>query len=105
MDAAQLVSRDRVKPQDRGGAARNTRQKYVRKYNELKEQRDVLDLLEDGRVLRDAHAEQLLRAPLLVQNVVGVLAELLHVRADEHLAKLDKVAVVFIVDLNHTPRV
>lgn len=34
-----------------------------------------------------------------------MLAQLLHVRADEHLTQLDKVTVLLVVHLNHTPRV
>ena len=64
-----------------------------------------LDLLEDGRVLHDTHAEQLIRPPVLVKDGVGVLAELLHVRPHEHLAELDEVAVVLVVDLDDTPGV
>jgi len=67
--------------------------------------RNLLDFLEHRRVLGDTHAEQLLRSPVLVQNIVSVLAQLLHVCADKHLAELDKVAVVLIVDFNNTPRV
>lgn len=66
-------------------------------------QKHLLDLLEDTRILSDAHAEQLLCPPVLVENVVGVLPELLHVGADEHLAKFYEVTVFFVVDLNDTP--
>lgn len=65
----------------------------------------VLDLLEDRRVLGDTHAEKLLGSPVLVENIVGVLAEFFHVGADKHLTKLDKVAVVLVVDLDNTPRI
>jgi hypothetical protein len=34
-----------------------------------------------------------------------VLPQFLHVRADEHLAQLDEIAVLLVVDFNHTPRV
>ena len=64
-----------------------------------------LDLLEDALILDNTHVEQLLCSPVLVENVVRELAELLHVSTDEHLAELDEVAVVFVVDLNDTPRV
>lgn len=67
--------------------------------------RYALDLLEHARILRDAHAGQLLGTPVLVELVVSVLPELLHVRPDQHLAQLDKVAMVLIVDLDHTPGV
>ena len=68
-------------------------------------QQDLLDLLEYGGVLHDTHADQLLRSPVLVENIVGVLPELLHVRPDEHLAELNEVAVLLIVHLDDTPRV
>jgi len=54
-------------------------------------------------VLGDSHAHELLRAVLLVQDEVGVLLELLHVGTDEHLSKLDKVAVLLVVDLDGSP--
>ena len=65
--------------------------------------KDALDLLEHARVLRNAHARKLFAAPVFVENEVGVLAQLLHVRANKHLAKLDEVAVVLVVNLNNTP--
>ena len=55
--------------------------------------------------MRDAHSDQLVGAVVLVEVVVGVLLELLHVGADEHLAELDKVAVLLVVHLDDTPRV
>lgn len=64
-----------------------------------------LDLLEYTGVLDDTHAEQLLRSPVLVQNIVGVLPELLHVGADQHLPKFNEVTVVFVVHLDNTPGV
>ncbi|KAI3475748.1 hypothetical protein L1887_62826 [Cichorium endivia] len=64
-----------------------------------------VDLLEDAGVLRDAHGGELVGAVVLVQEVVGVLLELLHVRADEHLAQLDEVAVLLVVDLDDAPGV
>lgn len=63
----------------------------------------LLDLLEDGRVLHNTHADELLRSPVLIEDVVGELAKLLHVGPDKHLAELDKVAVVLVVDLHDTP--
>ena len=62
-------------------------------------------LLEYGRILDDAHAQELLRSPVLVKDVVRVLPELLHIGADEHLTELDKVTVILIVDLDDTPGV
>ena len=64
-----------------------------------------VDLLEDAGVLGDTHGDELVRSVVLVQVVVGVLLELLHVGTDEHLAELDEVAVLLVIDLNHTPRV
>lgn len=65
----------------------------------------ILDLLEDALVLYNTHADKLLCSPVLVENVVGVLAELLHIRANEHLPQFDEVTVIFIVDLHNAPRV
>jgi hypothetical protein len=65
----------------------------------------ALDLLEHARVLGNAHTDQFVRSPVLVEDIVGVLAKLFHVGADEHLAELDKIAVFFVVDLNDTPRI
>lgn len=62
-----------------------------------------IDLLEDGGVLDNAHAQELLRSPILVEDVISILPKLLHVGANEHLAELDEVAVVLVVDLNNTP--
>jgi hypothetical protein len=53
--------------------------------------------------LRDTQAEELLAPPVLIQDAVGTLSQLLHVRPDEHLAKLDKIAMVLVVDFNDTP--
>ena len=64
-----------------------------------------VNLSEHSIVLLVSHPQQLLSTVVLVVNVVGELAQLLHVCADQHLAKLDKVAVVLVVDLNHTPGV
>jgi len=63
----------------------------------------ILDLLEDTRVLRHTHAEQLFRPPVFIENVVGVLPEFLHVRSYKHLAKLDKVAMFLVIDFDDTP--
>ena len=65
----------------------------------------LLDFLEDGRVLNDTHADKLLSTPVLIKNVVGVFPELLHVSPDKHLAELHEVTVVFVVDLDNTPRI
>lgn len=62
-----------------------------------------VDFLEDGVVLDDTHRGELLRSPVFVKDIVGVLPELFHVCPDEHLSELDKVAVILIVDLNDTP--
>lgn len=64
-----------------------------------------VDLLEHAGVLGDTHLGELVRAVVLVQEVVGVLLELLHVGADQHLAQLDKVAVLLVVNLDNTPGV
>ena len=64
-----------------------------------------LDLLEHAAVLRDTHAQKLVASPVLVQEVVCVFTEFLHVGSDQHLPELDKVAVILIVDLDNTPGV
>jgi len=69
----------------------------------LGEEDGLLDLLEDRGVLSNTHAQELLGSPVLIENIVGVLAKFLHIGADEHLAKLDEITVVLIVDLNNTP--
>ena len=67
------------------------------------QQLDSLDLLEHARVLRDAHAEQFLRTPVLVQNIARVLSQLFHVGANQHLSQFDEITVVLVVDLDDTP--
>lgn len=62
-----------------------------------------VDLLEDAGVLSDTHACELLGSVVLVQGVASVLLELFHVGSDEHLAQLDKVAVLLVVHLDETP--
>ena len=62
-----------------------------------------VDLLEHARVLRHAHCGELVGPVVLVEEVVGVLLEFLHVCADQHLAQLDEVAVLFVVDFDHAP--
>ena len=64
-----------------------------------------VDLLENAGVLGNTHEGELVGTVVLVQEVVGVLLELLHVGADEHLAQLDEVAVLLVVDLDNTPGV
>ena len=64
-----------------------------------------VDLLEYAGVLRHTHGEQLVGTVVLVELVVGVLLELLHVGSDEHLAKLNEVTVLLVIDLDDTPRV
>ena len=64
-----------------------------------------VDLLEHAGVLRHTHLNELVGTVVLVQEVVGVLLELFHVGADQHLSQLDKVAVLLIVDLDDTPGV
>lgn len=53
--------------------------------------------------MSNTHTEELLGSPVFVKNVICVLPQLFHVRADKHLAKLDKVTVLFVVNFNHTP--
>ena len=65
----------------------------------------ILDLFEYRRVLSNTHAKKLLRSPVLVEEVVGILPELFHVCTNEHLAKFDEVAVFFVIDFDNTPRI
>jgi hypothetical protein len=53
--------------------------------------------------LSDAKSGELLRSVVLVESIVGVLLEFLHVCSDQHLAQLDEIAVLLIVDFNDTP--
>ena len=62
-----------------------------------------VDLLEDTRILLHAHGREFLGPVVFVQEVVGVLLELFHVRADKHLSKLDKITVFLVVNLDDTP--
>lgn len=62
-----------------------------------------VDLLEHAGVLLDTHCCELLRAVVLVENVVGVLLELFHMSADKHLSELDEIAMLLVVDFNDTP--
>jgi hypothetical protein len=64
-----------------------------------------VDLLEDRRILLHAHRLELARTVVLVERVVGVFFELLHVCSDEHLTELGKVAVILVVNLDDSPRV
>ena len=64
-----------------------------------------VDLLEHTWILSNTHSSELLGTVVLVESVVGVLLELLHVCADKHLAKLDEVAVLLVVNLDDAPRV
>lgn len=64
-----------------------------------------VDLLEDAGVLGDTHLNELVCSVVLVEVVVGVLLELFHVCANEHLSEFHEVAVLLVVDLDDTPRV
>ena len=64
-----------------------------------------IDLSKDSVILLVAHAEQLLGTVVLVVDVVCELTELLHVGPDQHLAQLDKVAVLLVINLDGAPRV
>ena len=64
-----------------------------------------VDLLEYAGVLGHTHGGKLVRTVVLVQVVVGVLLELLHVCPDEHLSELDEVAVLLVIDLDDAPGV
>jgi hypothetical protein len=60
-------------------------------------------LLKDAGILRNTHLDELVGTIVLVERIVSVLLEFFHVRSDEHLSELDKVAVVFIVHFDDTP--
>jgi hypothetical protein len=77
----------------------------IRNKREGGNQSRVLDFLEYTGILRYTHAEQLFRSPVFIKDVIGILPELLHVRSYKHLAELDKVAVLFVVNFDDTPRV
>lgn len=62
-----------------------------------------VDLLKHTWILSNTHTGELLGTVVLVESIVGVLLKLLHVGADKHLAKLDEVAVLLVVNLNDTP--
>ena len=62
-----------------------------------------VDLLEYAWILSNTHSGELLGSVVLVESIVRVLLELLHVCSDQHLAQLDKVAVLLVVDLDDTP--
>lgn len=55
--------------------------------------------------MSNTHAEEFLCSPVLIEDIVSVFAQLFHVSPDEHLAELDKVAVILIVNLDDTPGV
>lgn len=64
-----------------------------------------LDLLEYTVILGDTHGEKFLGTVILVQDVVGVFPQLLHVRANEHLSQLDEITVILVIDFDCAPRV
>lgn len=64
-----------------------------------------VDLLEHRWVGLHTKRLKLVGSVVFVEEVVGVLLELFHVCSDEHLAKLDKVAVLLVVHFDDTPRV
>jgi hypothetical protein len=51
------------------------------------------------------HADEFFRPPVLIEDVIGILPEFLHVSPYKHLAKFDEVAMVLVVNLDDTPRV
>lgn len=63
----------------------------------------VLDLFEYRGILSNTHAEKLLCSPILIENIISILAQFLHVRPNKHLAELDKVTVILVVNLDDTP--
>lgn len=62
-----------------------------------------LSLPEHSLILSYTHRSKLLRPIVLIEDVIGVFPQLLHVSSNEHLTKLDEIAVRFVVNFNHTP--
>lgn len=55
--------------------------------------------------MENSHAEKLLCPPILIENIIGIFAQFLHVGSDEHLTEFDKVTVVLVINLDDTPGV
>jgi hypothetical protein len=53
--------------------------------------------------LSNAHTEEFLCSPVLIKNIIGILAQFFHISPDKHLAKFNKVTVLLIVNFNNTP--
>jgi hypothetical protein len=62
-----------------------------------------IDLLEHAWILSDTHSGELLRSVVLIQRVVGMFLELFHMCSDKHLAKLNEVTVLLVINFNDTP--
>jgi hypothetical protein len=65
----------------------------------------ILDLLENSLILFNAHGHQLFAPIILIKNITRLLLQLLHMRTNQHLPQLDKVAVLLIIDLDDAPGV
>ena len=70
-----------------------------------RKRKNSLGLPKHRLILINAHPFQLVRPIILIQHIVRILAQFLHVRTHEHLTELDEIAVLLIVDFNHAPRV
>jgi hypothetical protein len=55
--------------------------------------------------LSDAHAHQLLRSPVFIEDIIRILSELLHICPDKHLPQFDEITVFLVVHLDDTPGV
>jgi len=56
-------------------------------------------------ILGNSHRQELITPVPLVEHVVGVFSELLHVRSNQHLPQFDEIAVFLVVNFDDSPRV
>ncbi len=66
---------------------------------------NLLGLPENGLILVDTHSPQLLTSIILIQNIIGMFPQFLHMSSNKHLTKLDEITMRFIVDLDYSPGV
>jgi hypothetical protein len=55
--------------------------------------------------LSHPHAHQLLRSPVFVENVIGILSEFFHICPDKHLSQFDEITVLLVIHLDNSPRI
>ncbi len=63
----------------------------------------ALDFFENALILHDSQTDKLLCSPVLIKDIVRVLAKLFHVCSYKHLTELDEITVIFVVNLYNTP--